>query len=427
VPRIGAFCLPMRSHMSVFLELAAALREHGHEIVFFCIPMNAARIREQGFDHRLIEPDAVPSGTLDSMIRQMGTLEGGDALKLLGRFEDLRYEAVLRHGPALVEQARLDAMIVDQAEACSGSVAEAAGLPWVSVCNGLPLNSEPGVPPCLTAWSYSEKRAAVTRNKLAYAGLNIAWMSRRSLINRYRKAWRLEPHQNLDQTFSPFAQISQQIREFDFPRRHLPDTFHYAGPLMRDGTGSVEFPWDRLDGRALIYASLGTVVNRNARLYRIIIDACSAIHAQLVLSLGGGGNADAYRDLPGSPIVVDFAPQLELLRKATIAITHGGLNSALESLGQGVPLVAIPVAFDQPGVAARVRWTGAGEFIPSSKIDAHRLRTTVERVLRESSYRDAARRIRDALTSSGGLNEAVRVIEEVIRTGRPVVAAAQLN
>jgi UDP:flavonoid glycosyltransferase YjiC (YdhE family) len=120
---------------------------------------------------------------------------------------------------------------------------------------------------------------------------------------------------------------------------------------------------------------------------------------------------------------VDFAPQLELLRRATIAITHGGLNSALEGLGQGVPLVVIPVSFDQPGVAARVRWVGAGEFIPSSEIKAHRLRTTVERVLGESSYRDAAKRIGDALARSGGLNEAVRVIEEVIRTGRPVAAA----
>lgn len=424
MPRIGMFCLPMRSHMSVFLTLAAALREHGHEIVFFCLPMNAAQIRERGFEYRSIETDTVPPGFWESVIRQMGALEGGDALKLLGRFEDLRYEAVLRHGPALVERAHLDAMIVDQAEACSGSVAEAAGLPWVSVCNGLSLNSEPGVPPCLTAWSYSETWTAVTRNKLAYAGLNIGSISRRKLINGFRKAWRLDPHQSLNQTFSPFAQISQQIREFDFPRRSLPDTFHYAGPLMRGGAGSVDFPWGRLDGRPLIYASLGTVVNRNARLYRIIADACSAIHAQLVLSLGGAGNADAYRDLPGSPIVVDFAPQLELLRRATIAITHGGLNSALESLGEGVPLVVIPVSFDQPGVAARVRWMGAGEFIVNSEITAHRLRTTVERVLRESSYREAAKKIGGALARSGGLNEAVRVIEEVIRTGRPVAAAA---
>jgi zeaxanthin glucosyltransferase len=62
----------------------------------------------------------------------------------------------------------------------------------------------------------------------------------------------------------------------------------------------VEFPWGCVDRRSLIYASLGTVVNRNDTLYRIIIDVCSAIDAQLVLSLGGAGNVDSYRDLPGS-------------------------------------------------------------------------------------------------------------------------------
>jgi UDP:flavonoid glycosyltransferase YjiC (YdhE family) len=86
--------------------------------------------------------------------------------------------------------------------------------------------------------------------------------------------------------------------------------------------------------------------------------------------------------------------------------------------------VAIPVAFDQLGIAARIRWTGAGEFIPSSKINAHQLRTIVQQVLHRSSYRDAARGIRRALASSGGVNETVRIIEEVIRTRRPVESRA---
>ncbi|MGA7216366.1 MAG: hypothetical protein WBX20_19355, partial [Terrimicrobiaceae bacterium] len=41
------------------------------------------------------------------------------------------------------------------------------------------------------------------------------------------------------------------------------------------------------------------------------------------------------RNFAGSPIVVPFAPQLELLRRAALTITHAGLNTALESLNQG--------------------------------------------------------------------------------------------
>lgn len=58
-------------------------------------------------------------------------------------------------------------------------------------------------------------------------------------------------------------------------------------------------------------------------------------------------------ELPGNPIVVNYAPQLELLKIADLTITHAGVNTTLESLSNGVPLVAIPITNDQPGVAAR--------------------------------------------------------------------------
>src|SRR2546422_7887921 len=68
-------------------------------------------------------------------------------------------------------------------------------------------------------------------------------------------------------------------------------------------------------------------------------------------------------ELAGEPIVVEFAPQLELLKRAALCITHAGLNTALECLSNGVPMVAIPITNDQPGVAARIEWTGTGEMV----------------------------------------------------------------
>ncbi|MFZ0710133.1 MAG: glycosyltransferase, partial [Terrimicrobiaceae bacterium] len=67
------------------------------------------------------------------------------------------------------------------------------------------------------------------------------------------------------------------------------------------------------------------------------------------------------RNFAGSPIVVPFAPQLELLRRAALTITHAGLNTALESLNQGVPMVAIPIPNDQPEVASRLEWLGGAK------------------------------------------------------------------
>jgi len=55
-------------------------------------------------------------------------------------------------------------------------------------------------------------------------------------------------------------------------------------------------------------------------------------------------------ELAGEPIVVEFAPQLELLKRAALCITHAGLNTALECLSNGLPMVAIPITNDQPGL-----------------------------------------------------------------------------
>ena len=166
----------------------------------------------------------------------------------------------------------------------------------------------------------------------------------------------------MSNVWSDRLQISQQPDGFEFPRRGLPKHIRFVGPLQRSvGTQPVPFPWERLDGRPLIYASLGTLQNRIVRMFRVIAEACEGVDAQLVLSTGNGISPEALGKLPGNPVVVSYAPQGDLLRRSTIAVTHAGLNTVLDALGAGLPMVAIPVTNEQPGVAARVAWIGAGD------------------------------------------------------------------
>ncbi|WP_442789489.1 nucleotide disphospho-sugar-binding domain-containing protein [Paenibacillus sp. CAA11] len=53
-------------------------------------------------------------------------------------------------------------------------------------------------------------------------------------------------------------------------------------------------------------------------------------------------------------------PQLEVLQKAKLFITHGDMNSTSESLYYGVPLIVLPQSADQPIVARCVDEIGAG-------------------------------------------------------------------
>jgi MGT family glycosyltransferase len=399
--------------MNLFVTLGKALVDRSHHVIFFGIPEIADKMQASGLEHRHLEPESAPSGSLASLIRSMADAQGLQSFQIQQRFDCLRSMGILEQGPRLIKEAKLDALVIDQAEACGGSVAEVSGLPWVTVCSALCLNAEPRVPPFFTSWSYAESRAAIVRNQIAYTVAGLATRPAQNLINGYRRKMGLPLFKRLDDTFSPFAQICQQNREFDFPRQQLPECFHYAGPI-RSPAGSCEFPWERLDGRPLIYASIGTLFNQHRYIYRVIAEACAGIEAQLVLSLGGGAEASEYAELSGSPLVVKFAPQRELLKHAALTITHAGLNSTLESLSEGVPLVAIPITSEQPAVAARIRWTGTGDFVNLRRLTAERLRRTIERVMKAPAYRQAAQQMKTALLQTRGSARAVEIIEEVI-------------
>jgi zeaxanthin glucosyltransferase len=95
-------------------------------------------------------------------------------------------------------------------------------------------------------------------------------------------------------------------------------------------------------------------------------------------------------------------------------VTHAGLNTALESLAEGVPTVAIPITNDQPGVAARLAWTGCGLTVPPKRLTVPRLRQAVERVLKEPAFRANALRMQAAIRRGGGTEKAATIIEKAV-------------
>ena len=139
-----------------------------------------------------------------------------------------------------------------------------------------------------------------------------------------------------------------------------------------------------------------------------------------VISLGSRNQELEAR--AGAPIVVPFAPQLELLRRATLTITHAGLNTALESLTQGVPMVAIPIANDQPGVASRLEWLGVAEVVPPARLSVPRLRACVGRMLSEPRYRVKAQHWKGKIARADGLAQAANIVEQAIAKRQPVRA-----
>lgn len=412
---VGVICPNTPGHVNAMLALADATRARGHRVTFFLLGTPPASIATAGFETVSLGGTVFPADEYQAEFQKLGSLQDRAALKHTLAIGARAANAVLEVGPTVVRAARVTALVVDQASFPGGTVADQLGLPFATVCNALLLNPDPAVPPYFTHWYPRNTWWARIRNRIAWMGLNRLYAPIMTRIQDHRRKLGLPVPTGISHVWSDKLQISQQPELFEFPRRELPKQVRFVGPLHRaSGSQPVPFPWERLDGRPLIYASLGTLVNRVAGMFRVIAEACEGLDAQLVISTGNGMSPEALGKLPGNPVVVSYAPQLDLLRRSTLAVTHAGLNTVLETLSTGLPMVAIPVTNDQPGIAARIAWIGAGEAIPNKNVTLQALRAAVVRVRSNPSYRAAAERVRDAINTGGGAPRAAELIEHAL-------------
>jgi MGT family glycosyltransferase len=382
-------------------------------VVYFQVADLERPIRAAGLEFRQIGREDFPPGALRARDEEVGKLKGLAALRCGLRGIERKAVMLFRDAPAAIRDEGVDSLIVDQIEMAGGTVAEHLGLPFVSAAVAVPINADPSVPQCTLPWPHRTGVWARLRNRVGNAAYEWILSGILRAINRQRRAWGLPPARNINALFSPLAQISQLPAALELPGRHLPHGFHHTGPWTdAAGREPVDFPWSRLDPRRLlVYASMGTLQNGILQTFRMIAEACTGHDLQLVISLGGGQDPALLTDLPGDPVVVGYAPQLDLIRRSALTISHGGLNTALESLALGVPMVVLPVTYDQPGVGARIEWSGVGRSIPVGRLTVDRLRDAVRLVLGNPAYRQRARQLQRSIEAAEGLNRAAYAIE----------------
>jgi zeaxanthin glucosyltransferase len=419
---LGIICPAAAGHLNPMTALGYELQQRGHHVTLFGMLDAQSKTLAAGLDYCAIGTEEFPAGAMAESLAQLGKLSGGAAFRYTVALFKQGTAMLLREAPPAIKAAGVEMLLVDQTSFGGGTIADYLNLPFATVCSALILNREPNIPPFNTHWQYSPAKWAQLRNQAGYKLLTRLAQPITDVVAEYRSSWNLPQHSHPNQTYSQLAQLSQQPAEFEFPRQHLPECFHFIGPYHNPASREpASFPWEKLTGQPLIYASMGTVQNRLLGVFQNIAEVCMGLDAQLVITLGGGNRPESLPKLPGNPLVVGYAPQLELLKKATLTITHAGMNTTLESLSNGVPMVAIPIANDQPGVAARIAWTGTGEVVPLAKLSVKRLRQALEQVLTDDSYKKNAIRLQEAIQRSGGAKQAVEIVERVVMTGKPVV------
>jgi MGT family glycosyltransferase len=201
-------------------------------------------------------------------------------------------------------------------------------------------------------------------------------------------------------------------RQFQ-PMDHLFPDFCYIGPSLPDQPDDAGFPFDQLTGAPLLYISLGTVNNDAVAFYRACFEAFGGGPWQVVLSAGSRVSLADLGEIPANFIVRPHVPQLAVLRRATLFVTHGGMNSVHEGLQFRVPLVVVPQTLEQSIVARQVVRLGAGVLL--SKPTAARLRRAVEQVQANPAYRANAEAVARGFAKAGGVVAAADAIQAFLR------------
>ena len=312
----------------------------------------------------------------------------------------------------------VEALVIDTVHFFIELIPLGLSMPYVHIWNVLHLDFSGATPASVFSYPLDSSPEGLNRNAESLRKLGAILGPLTKIARSYAEKIGL----NIDwndpaATVSKLAVITQTPREFDFPGIPWPAQFHYAGPFHdHEGRRLVFFPWEQLTGKPLIYASLGTLVNGLDDVYKQIFKAVEPLEdVQVVLSVGKNISPENLGRIPSNTIAVRSAPQIELLKHAALCITHAGLNTVFESLAHGVPMVAIPIGYDQPGVAARIAHHGTGEFIELDELTTNCLRELIEKVLQDPSYRERAEYFRKVISKTRGLDMAADIIEQTFQ------------
>jgi len=412
---------PFYSHLNALEQLSLALIEQGHRITFFQQADVRSLIRSPAIGFYTLGAKTHPTGTLRHTLSLAAKPLGPSMFRLI---DDMAKSTALfcRELPAACRALSIDGIIVDQMEPGGALVAKKLDLPYVSVACALPLNREAGLPLAVMPFSYQQSAQAYKRYETSERIYD--WMMRKhdDVVAHYAQDFGLREITQLHHCFSPLAQLSQLVPELDFPRHQLPDHFHCVGPL-RASTRTTSISAPSTHQRCKVYASLGTLQGHRYSLFKKLVSACQHAEAELLIAHCGGLTAGQSAALAkkDNVEVVDFTDQPQAIAAANITITHGGMNTVLDSIQHLTPLLIMPLAFDQPGVAARVVHHGVGQKLSrlaSGKSWGEQLSHLGE----QPGIRANLLRLKRAIDQAGGSCHAASLASQALRFGQPVIA-----
>lgn len=383
--KILFFNVPGHGHVNPTLPVTAELRRRGHEIIYYNDEEFRPQIERTGATFRPYP--GKPPTSADIIKAVNGSLIDVTLLVL---------DSAARLLPGLmaeIQREQPDLVIYDSLALGAALAAHRLGVPTVASISTFVLKGARGM--------------ITLRDMLRIMGQFVPRIPR---FSRARRALVKAYGQPLPDSLVPVKADFNLVftaRELQPETDFVDARFAFVGPSIDPNSRqNADFPFEQLTRKPLIYISLGTIHTADRDFYQQCFEAFRASPGQVIVS-AGSTDLSALGQIPPNFIARSSVPQLEILRRADLFITHGGMNSVQESLYFGVPMVLLPQQTEQLFNGRIVAQAGAGILLERTA----QLRAAADRVLGDPAYRETAQRLGDALRAAGGYTRAADLIE----------------
>lgn len=175
---------------------------------------------------------------------------------------------------------------------------------------------------------------------------------------------------------------------------------------------NTPFDWDRFNkfNNPKIYISLGTVlIDIRKEFFSRMIEALKDKNITVVVAT----DPSILEKWPDNFIVQSYVPQLKLLKHIDVVIGHGGLNTVCDTYMNGIPMLIIPIAFDQSHTATLIDQYGCGIRLKYKRMKTKDIEQAVDDLLYNEKYKKAAKEIQQSFIEAGGNKKAAELIESL--------------
>lgn len=389
------------SHLYPLATLATAWRDAGERVVVATGAATDALVTMFGYEREhlqlgrgsnpgVIRAEEQPAGEDDS-------LRGFFAATRLGAVETLAYQARARGDDLLwnavgvaravhdvVERVRPDTIIVDHLAFGARLGLSSNGISHADVVLGHPSALSVGD----EVYGYP---AAWPR---AFGPDPDALEELRGLSERVRDDFTAQWNSALAQLSPGAASSTDAFAETgDVLLLNYPEELHetqrtsllprhtFLGSSVREEARDEQVQgWLDQGDEPIVYVSLGSFLSARSDVLARIAEALRGLDVRVALA-SGSTPGDLLGPLPRSWLVRETLPQVTLLRRAALAISHGGNNSVTEALTAGVPLLLLPLSTDQFAGAAAIERCGLGEVLDPNQAGAAEIRDAAELLL----------------------------------------------